>query len=120
MQLCFQNNYSSPLSIAVMWSDQDACPGDDGGWATRGWWNLSPGGSVSTNVWTANRYFYFYAEAENGAVWAGPYGPVDCSWQAFNSCQNIGSTADTLSVGMRQEDAGWWYWAYVTYTVNLG
>src|SRR5664280_2303568 len=60
MQVRFQNNYSSPLSVAVMWWDPDGC-GDDGNWGTRGWWNLDPGQSVGTNVWTANRYFYLWA-----------------------------------------------------------
>ena len=119
MQLCFHNNYSSPLSVAVMWYDPGDCGGDGGEWGTRGWWNLNPGGTVHTNVSTGNRYFYYYAEAWNGAVWGGPYGPVDCTWAGFSSCQNIGSTADYLSLGMREVDAGWWFWSYSTFTVNL-
>ena len=59
----------------VMWYDTNTCGGDGGNWATKGWWNLSPGQETHTDVWTANRYFYFYAEAEDGAVWNGPYGP---------------------------------------------
>jgi hypothetical protein len=118
MQVRFQNNYSSPLSVAVMWWDPDGC-GSDGNWGTRGWWNLDPGQSVGTNVWTANRYFYFYAEAWDGAVWSGPYGPVYASDAAFDSCIEIGSTADNLLLGMAEVDAGWWSWSYVTYTVNL-
>jgi hypothetical protein len=74
---------------------------------------------VGTNVWTANRYFYFYAEAWDGAVWSGPYGPVYASDAAFDSCIDIGSTADNLYLGMAEVDAGWWSWSYVTYTVNL-
>lgn len=118
MQVCFQNNYSSPLSVAVMWWDPDGC-GNDGNWGTRGWWNLGPGGNVHTNVWTDNRYFCFYAEAWDGAVWSGPYGPVYASSDGFDSCVDIGSTADDQFLGMAEVDAGWWFWAYVTYTVNL-
>lgn len=119
MQLCFQNNYSSPVWVAVMWWSPDLCGGDGGNWATAGWWGLNPGDSVCTDVWTDNEYFYFYAEADDGAVWAGPYGPVYATYQAFQGCINIGSTQDYLQLGMLQVDAGWWYWAYFTYTVNL-
>ena len=119
MQLCFKNNYSSLVSILVMWYDTNTCGGDGGNWATKGWWNLSPGQETHTDVWTANRYFYFYAEAEDGAVWNGPYGPVDGTYQAFQGCVGIGSTDDNVSVGVQQVDAGWWFWSYVTYTVNL-
>jgi hypothetical protein len=119
MQLCFQNNYSSPLWVAVMWWNPDSCGGDGGNWSTEGWWNLNPGDNVNTGVGTNNRYFYFYAEAEDGAVWGGDYGPVDATYQAFQGCVGIGSSRDNLSIGMRQEDAGWWVWAYFSYTVNL-
>jgi hypothetical protein len=118
MQLCFENSHSSRLWVAVMWYDPSGC-GDYGNWATRGWWNIDPGETVHTNVWTANRYFCFYAEAEDGTVWGGPYGPAYCTYRAFDSCVNIGSTADYLRLGMREVDAGWWHWAYITYTVNL-
>ncbi|WP_255498396.1 DUF1036 domain-containing protein [Nakamurella sp. PAMC28650] len=116
MQLCFQNNYSSPLSVAVMWWNPDGC-GDYGNWGTRGWWNLNPGETVHTDVWTANRYFYFYAEAWDGGVWSGPYG-AQVPYESFDSCAGIGSTADHV-VGMREVDAGWWFWSYATYTVGL-
>jgi hypothetical protein len=123
MQLCFQNNYGTPVSIAVMWYDTGACGGDGGDWATRGWWNLNPGDSVHTNVWTANRYFCFYAEAQDGAVWAGPY-VAEVMNNAFDGCINIGHSVSDgpnpyYDVGFRLEDAGWWFWSYVTYTVNL-
>jgi hypothetical protein len=52
-------------------------------------------------------------------VWNGPYGPVDGTYQAFQGCVGIGSTADNVSVGVQQVDAGWWFWSYVTYTVSL-
>ena len=119
MQLCFKNNFSSPLSVAVMWYNTQLCGGEGGNWATEGWWNINPGQETHTNVWTANRYFYFFAEAENGAVWAGNFGPVAATPQEFQGCVAIGNTQDTLSLGMRQVDAGWWFWSYITYTVNL-
>jgi hypothetical protein len=119
VQLCFQNNYSSTVSIAVMWEDNDDCGGDGGGWATEGWWNLDPGQSTCTDVSTGNRYFYFYAEAEDGEVWSGDYGPVYGTYNAFQGCLLVGNTQDNVIVGMQQVDAGWWHWAYSSFTVNL-
>jgi len=118
MQLRFHNQHSSPLSVAVMWWNPDGCR-DDGNWGTRGWWNLQRGDTVGTNVWTLNRYFYFYAEGWDGTVWAGQYGPVMCSEHAFDRCLDIGSSGDDMALGMREVDAGFWSWSYVTFTVNL-
>jgi hypothetical protein len=119
MQIAFKNNHSSLLWAAVMWYDTNACGGDGGNWATEGWWNLNPGESVTTDVSSGNRYFCIYAEAEDGTVWGGDYGPVYCNYQAFQGCVAIGNTQDNLILGMALIDAGWWYWAYSSFTVNL-
>jgi|KBSMisStandDraft_5_1062788.scaffolds.fasta_scaffold597703_1 hypothetical protein len=123
MQLCFQNSHGSPLSTAVMWYNPGACGGDGGNWETRGWWKVDPGDTVHTNVWTDNRYFCFYAEAEDGRFWSGQF-VTEISIYAFDGCYAIAHAVfDTPSpyfdVGMRLVDTGWWSWAYVTYTVNL-
>jgi hypothetical protein len=119
MQLCFKNNHSSLISVAVIWYDPNSCGGEGGNWSTEGWWDISPGNETHTSVWTGNRYFYFFAEAQDDTVWNGPFGPVDATPQAFRGCVDIGSTADSLSLGMRQVDAGWWFWSYITFTVTL-
>ena len=41
-----------------------------------------------------------------------PLRPVDGTYQAFQGCVGIGSTADNVSVGVQQVDAGWWFWSY--------
>jgi hypothetical protein len=122
MQLCFTNSYSSPVSVSVMWYSPDTC-GGVGDWDVRGWWNLNPGDTVHTNVWTYNRYFCFYAEAWDGAVWAGPYG-AGVSIDAFDKCIGLGEVVSEgpqpfFDVGFRLVDASWWFWIYWTYTVNL-
>lgn len=119
MQICFENNHRAGVWVAVMWYNPDGC-GDDGNWGTRGWWRVNSGQTLHTNVWTDNRYFCFWAQADDGATWSGPYGPVDCNDNAFDSCVDIGSTADNLSLGMQLIDAGWWFWSYITCTVDLG
>jgi hypothetical protein len=115
MQLCFQNNYIKHLHVAVAWLD-DGCVGvplGNPGWKTGGWWTIAPGDTVETDASTGNRYFYYYAESDDGYFWAGRYkfsvgdGYEECSggWGRI--------------VGMRQVDAGWWTWAYSTYTVSF-
>ena len=118
MNVAFQNSYSSTVWVCVSWYDPSSCGAD--AWATAGWWRVDPGETVWTDVWTDNRYWYFYAEAEDGAYWAGPYGPLVATWAAFQSCIGVAPNGHAnLEVGMRQVDAGWWYWAYLTYYVNL-
>lgn len=120
MQLRFKNDFSSPLAVAVMFYDPIGCGSD---WRLRGWWNVDPGKTVHTDVWTDNRYFCFYAEAWDGSIWAGPYvGEVDNG--AFNRCTDVGIvTSDGRSpyydVGFRLEDAGSWFWTYASYTISL-
>jgi len=50
----------------------------------------------------------FYAEADDGAVWSGPYG-VELPYEAFDWCWGTGSTSGEC-VGMREiivTNAGW-------------
>jgi hypothetical protein len=82
--------------------DPDACR-EHGNWATAGWWSLQPGEQFylfSTN----NRYAAFYADADDGAFWAGEYGPVYVYYDPFDSCVGIGSTGAYGTVGMRLLD----------------
>jgi uncharacterized membrane protein len=100
MEVHFQNNTSVRVWVAMMYQDTGGC-GDYGGWATKGWWNIGPGEDkhpINTN----NRYFYFYAEAEDGRIWTGPFGPIYVYDTAFDSCLNIGSTAARGTVGVQE------------------
>jgi Protein of unknown function (DUF1036) len=114
VQLCFQNNYIKRLDVAAAWLNEGMCAGlprgTVDGWMTGAWWTIKPGDTVATDASTGNRYFYYYAEADDGEFWAGPYkfgvnpGPIEgCGGDLF--------------LGMRQVDAGWWTWSYSTYTV---
>jgi hypothetical protein len=118
MMVHFRNSYPSKVWVAIMCYDPVGCRGD-GDWATQGWWGIAPG----QEVWafsTGNRYAAFYAEADDGAHWSGPYGPVYVYWEAFNSCVNIGSTAAYETVGMRLIDLGPWAWVpWGVHTANL-
>ncbi|MEV7006771.1 DUF1036 domain-containing protein [Streptosporangium sp. NPDC051022] len=112
MELHFRNRYTSKVWVAIMFYSPDGCR-DYGQWGTRGWWAIDPGGEAYV-INTNNRYAAFYAEAANGAVWTGPYGPIYVYQTAFDSCLNIGSTA-ARPVGARLVDLN----GYSRYYVNL-
>ncbi|GGP90308.1 DUF1036 domain-containing protein [Streptosporangium pseudovulgare] len=112
MELHFRNRYVSRVWVAVMFYSPVTCR-DHGQWGTRGWWAIDPGGEAFV-LNTDNRYAAFYAEAANGAVWTGPYGPMYVYQTAFDSCLNIGSTA-ARRVGTRLVDMN----GYSRYYVNL-
>jgi len=104
MRVYFRNSYGTKVWVTIMRYDPDSC-GEYSNWATAGWWGIDPG----QRVWafsTNNRYAAFYADADDGAHWSGPYGPVYVYWEAFDSCVNIGSTAAYGTVGMRLIDVG--------------
>ena len=114
MQLHFRNNYTSKVWVAIMFYDPD-CRGEGGEeWGTQGWWGIDPGAEAHV-LNTNNRYAYYYAEAADGAVWGGPYGPIYVYQDAFESCQGIGSTA-ARTVYLREADMN----GYDRFTVNLG
>jgi hypothetical protein len=117
MQLCFQNSYITTLWVACAWPN-DVCDGVGGnvsGWEAGAWWGIDSGDSVSTDVWTDNRYFYVYAESADGRVWGGPYGPFGI--RAGN--ETCAGWPGEPMLGMQQIDAGWWHWTYITYTLTF-
>jgi uncharacterized membrane protein len=118
MWVAFRNNYNDHMWVAIMQKDTDACGGEGGGWATHGWWSLSPG-EAKTAFWTTNQYSYYYAEAPDGTYWADSNGPrVYVTSERFNSCLNIGSSGARV-VAMRQINVGWPPGAPGTHTINL-
>ena len=87
----FTNNYPSTVWVMLEWHHAN-CPdgGDD-----------------------LNSSWYWFAHAQDGAVWAGPFQEIVPD-HAFDWCTN---TADTSSrtIGMREVDVG----DVDNYTVNL-
>jgi hypothetical protein len=104
MQLHFRNKTGSTIWVCIMFYSPDGCA-DDGSWGTRGWWALGPNGGEAYVLNTDNDYAAFYAESDEGEVWAGPYGPVYVHQSAFDSCVYIGDNSpETRIVGMRLVD----------------
>ena len=92
MKLHFRNSYGPRLWVSIMYYDPSNC-GQYGKWGTRGWWAIDYGNSAYV-LNTNNRYAYFYAEADDGAVWTGPYGPIYVTQNSFNLCLWLGAVDD--------------------------
>lgn len=104
----FTNSYGKKIFVAYMRRDfscQSEC-GDP--WDVLGWINLDPGETESRANPTSNRWFYYHAEASDGAVWAGPF-PGEVEQPKFEKCTCLGvivndGTNPWHSVGFRELD----------------
>jgi len=99
MQLRFRNSYGPRIWISIMFFDPVGCA-NDGQWGTRGWYAVDNGGEAYV-LDTNNTFAYYYAEAADGAVWSGPFGPIYVPQSAFSSCLLIGQTGARI-VGLRE------------------
>lgn len=68
--LRFRNSYGSVIWICIAFPDSVNCGGHLGEHATRGWWAIGLNQEVYV-LKTQSRWVYYFAEAEDGAVWAG-------------------------------------------------
>jgi hypothetical protein len=87
--ISFHNSYPHTIWIAYMrldWSCRDDC-GDP--WDVLGWAMLTPGQSTSRANPTSNGFFYYHAEASDGAFWAGPF-VAEVSDARFEKCTCLG------------------------------
>jgi hypothetical protein len=102
----FTNSYSSKLYVAYMQLD-DACGADCGDpWNVLGWINLAPGETQSRQNPTNNRWFYYFAEADDGSFWAGDF-LAKVKKDRFEKCTCLGVTSPLwYDVGMRELDLG--------------
>jgi hypothetical protein len=99
----FTNLYGKKLFVAYMRLDWN-CQADSGEpWQVRGWINLDPGETEERANPTENRWFYYFAEATDGAMWLGPH-VVQVTNSAFRTCSGLGHTGAWHSVGMRVLD----------------
>ena len=107
--ITFRNSYGKKLWVAYMRLDWD-CNNDCGEpWDVLGWIALDPGQTQSRSNPTSNRWFYYYAEASDGAIWAGPY-VAEVSVEVFEKCTCIGvavsdGTSPFYDVGFRELDS---------------
>jgi len=110
-QLHFHNYYSQTVSVAIMYRDYSGACDNDGGWATKGWWNIEPGGDRYV-LNTKNRHVYFYAHTpSNDVVWTGTNHHMYVKNQAFRSCRDIGASTWDY-VGLRHINMGSTFTSY--------
>ena len=108
-EVTFTNSYKKKVYVAYMRRDF-SCQSDCGDiWDVLGWINLDPGETESRANATNNRWYYYYAEAEDGAVWAGPY-VAEVSNQKFEKCTCLGVIVSDgpqpyYDVGFRELDS---------------
>jgi uncharacterized membrane protein len=114
MSLRVRNKYPKPISVMIEWHHPN-CP-DGGDWRKAGWWNVQPGAVATVygnDVDDVNRFWYFFAQATDGATWSGPISERVPS-HAFELCASIASNMDRF-IGMREFDVD----SNSTYTLNL-
>jgi uncharacterized membrane protein len=105
--LAMCNGYPVHLYVAIMFYSPETCGGDGGDFETMGWWSVAPGSCANVyanDLEDLNRYWYYYAEADDGAVWAGPWRAYVTD-EAFNGCYGKGIST-WYRVGMRELDIG--------------
>lgn len=104
----FTNSYGKKLFVAYMRRDfscQSACGAP---WDVLGWIGLDPGETETRANPTENQWYYYYAEAVDGAFWAGPF-VANVSNNKFDKCSCLGVQVSHgpqpfYDVGMRELD----------------
>lgn len=107
--LRFTNGYRTTIQAMVEWYHPNCRDGDDylGEWEKAGWWRIEPGQSAVVfggDVSSVNRYWYFFAGAFDGAVWAGAFEEF-VPLNAFQWCEKVRNSTSFV-VGMRELDVG--------------
>jgi uncharacterized membrane protein len=118
--LTFNNHYPSTVWVAILFYSPGCSDGGD--WEKKGWWKMEPGeGKVvyGGDLDDLNRYYCFYAQAANGAYWAGPYRrfvPYSrFDWCEWTACSHSDGSPCGFDAGFRLLDIG----GNDDYTVNL-
>jgi Protein of unknown function (DUF1036) len=81
----FINSYGKHVDVAYVYRDfscQEKC---EEPWDVRGWISLDAGETEIRSNSTKNPWFYYYAEAVDGAVWSGPF-VEEVTGSAFEKC----------------------------------
>ena len=104
----FQNSYGKLIWIAYMYRDL-GCGSDCGDeWNVEGWINLQPGETQTRPNPTANRWFFFFAEAADGATWSSQQFSAEVRQEVFSKCTCLGVSAGGMNpyhlVGMETID----------------
>jgi uncharacterized membrane protein len=106
--LRFCNSHPVRIWTAISFYSPEECGGEGGDWQNMGWYPVDPGQCVevyNNDLDDVNRFWYFFAEADDGAAWSGDFPTFVKDPEAFNICDGIGTTALRI-VGFRELDVG--------------
>jgi uncharacterized membrane protein len=107
MSLQFGNARPARCWVAISFI-HETCAGEGGDWMSVGWYPIDPFTTVTVyghDLADVNRYWYYYAECDDGAVFQGPYFSQVSDPGPFRHCDGLGvSTARW--VGFREIDVG--------------
>jgi uncharacterized membrane protein len=104
--LRFCNSHPVRIWTAISFFSPEQCGGEGGSWQNIGWYPVEPGQCVvvyANDVGDVNRFWYFFAEADDGVAWTGEFPTFVKDPEAFNLCDGIGSTA-LRTAGFRELD----------------
>ena len=117
MSLYFVNAHSSTVWIAVMWYSPFCGEGlPKNCWERQGWFSLAPFGfkkvlpnkaypNVGDDLADLNRFYGFFAMANDGRRWSGPY-KRGVTNSVFHRCDCIGYSHSDFNAGFRLVDIG--------------
>jgi uncharacterized membrane protein len=106
--LTFCNSHPVRIWTAISFFSPEDCSGDGQEWQNIWWHLVEPGSCVvvyRNDLADLNRYWYIYAEADDGKEWEGAF-PTLVKDEAFNICDGHGATHQTRSVSFRELDVG--------------
>jgi uncharacterized membrane protein len=97
-----------------MFYSPETCGGEGKDFEMMGWWKIETGSCAlvfANDLEDLNRFWYYFAESHDGAVWSGPF-DGDVSPQPFGGdqwCQGQGkgdSENEIRQIGFRELDIG--------------
>jgi len=106
--LTFCNSHPVRIWTAISFYSPEECGGDGGDFQNIGWYRVEPGSCVvvyRNDLADLNRFWYFFAEADDGVTWSGDFPTFVKHPDAFNICDGFGTTA-LDRVGFRELDVG--------------
>src|SRR6266516_2990618 len=105
MSWWFWNSYPKTVWVAILYYTEDPCEYDKH-WLKSGWYKLYTGQSklvFNGDLCDVNAYFYFYAEASDGAVWTGPHWVYVPHTAFVNWCYNKAVYGSGKTVGFHEQ-----------------
>lgn len=116
MGLTLCNGYSTRIWTAIMFYSPETCPaaGDPpgGDFEMMGWWGIQPGSCAlvyANDLEDLNEFWYFFAQADDGAIWDGPFrhGVPLTAFGGSTACWGLETNSpDLITVGFRELDIG--------------